>query len=87
MEDGSLQIVNFHLPTKVAPIMRAHTVTRLLEHGVKQLTETNGIAIQDAQEFKLELLAWGLQNQLLFEIKISNKNIVSNYFWYQDIPT
>ena len=87
MEDGSLQIVNFHLPTKAAPIMRAHTAIRRLEHGAKQLTETNGIAIQDAQEFKLELLAWGLQNQLLFEIKISNKNIVSDYFWYQDIPT
>ena len=49
----SKQIVYFHLPTKAAP-MSAHTVTRLLEHGAKQLTETNGTVIQDAQEFKLK---------------------------------
>ena len=57
MEDGNQQIVNFHLSTKAQLIMSAHTATRRLEHGAKQLTETNGIVIQDAQEFKLELLA------------------------------
>ena len=56
MEDGSQQIVNFHSPTKAAPIMSAHTATRVLEHGAKQLTETNGIVIQDAQEFKIQFL-------------------------------
>ena len=56
MEDGSQQIVNFHLPTKEALIMSAHTATRRLEHGAKQLTETNGTVIQDAQEFKIKFL-------------------------------
>ena len=46
--------------------MSVHTATRRLEHGAKQLSETNRIAIQDAQEFKIKLLQKlekGLQNQ------------------------
>ena len=56
LEDGNQQIVNFHLSTKAQLIMSAHTATRVLEHGAKQLTETNGIVIQDAQEFKVQFL-------------------------------
>ena len=36
--------------------MSAHTATQQLELGAKQLTETNGIAIQDAQEFEIKFL-------------------------------
>ena len=36
--------------------MSAHTETRRLERGAKQLMETTGIVIEIAQEFKIQFL-------------------------------
>ena len=57
LEDGNQQIVNFPLPTKAQLIMRAHTEKRHQQkHGAKQLMETSGIVMKDAQEFKIHFL-------------------------------